>query len=75
MNVTELIRILKQMPQDALVVAEGYEDGYDSIKKVSLVSVEENPEKEWYLGHFIQSNKENAMKVVFINAENKADKK
>jgi hypothetical protein len=33
MTVLELIHQLQIMPPDALVVAEGYEDGYDSIHK------------------------------------------
>lgn len=75
MNVTELIEKLKLMPQDALVIAEGYEDGYDAIKKVSLISIEENPQREWYLGKYTDSRKLDAQKAVFLNAENKADNK
>ena len=36
MTVFELIHQLQTMPPDALVVSEGYEDGYDSIKEVSV---------------------------------------
>lgn len=75
MTVAELIEKLNQMPSDALVVAEGYEDGYDTIKRVSLIAVEENPNQEWYVGKYIASKNENAQQVVFLNAETKADKK
>lgn len=75
MTVAELIEKLKQMPQDALVVAKGYEDGYDTIKKVSLIVVEENPKIEWYYGKYIDSEKTGSSQVVFLNAENKSDKK
>lgn len=75
MTVAELIEKLKQMPQKALVITEGYEDGYDTIKKVSKISVEENPKKEWYLGKYIDSKKPDAQICVFLNAETKADNK
>jgi len=75
MNVAELIEKLKQMPQNALVVSEGYEDGFDTIKKISLIAVEENPQEEWYMGKYIESKKTDSKQVVFLNAENKSDKK
>jgi|GEM_PF-1588790 len=75
MTVAELIENLKQMPQKALVITEGYEDGYDTIKKVSIISVEENQKKEWYLGKYIDSTKPDAQKCVYLNAETKADNK
>jgi hypothetical protein len=75
MTVAELIEKLKQMPQKALVITEGYEDGYDTIKKISIISVEENPQKEWYLGKYIDSKKSDAQKAVFLNAETKAEDK
>ncbi|MEO6281902.1 MAG: hypothetical protein ABIN80_19935 [Dyadobacter sp.] len=62
------------MPQDAIVVTEGYEDGFDIIRKVSLMKVEENPEKRWWVGKYIDSEKAEAVEVVFLNAETKAEK-
>ena len=53
MTVKELINILATMPQEVLVVTEGYEDGYDTVKSVSVINVEENPQKEWYVGKYI----------------------
>lgn len=52
MTVSQLIQTLLTKPQGALVVTDGYEDGYDSIKKVSVIAVEENPQKEWYVGKY-----------------------
>lgn len=75
MTVSELITHLQTMPPEALVVTEGYEDGYDTIKRISVITVEENPKQEWYVGQYIASKKENAQQVVFLNADNKADKK
>jgi hypothetical protein len=75
MIVSELIQKLQTLPQDALVITEGYEDGYDTIKKVSLIHIEENPKQEWYLGKYIDSQEAKAMQAVFLNAETKADVK
>lgn len=75
MTVSELITQLHTLPPDALVVAEGYEEGYDTIKRISMIAVEENPNQEWYVGKYIASKNENAQQVVFLNAETKADKK
>jgi hypothetical protein len=75
MTVSELITQLQTLPPDALVVAEGYEDGYDTIKRVSLIAVEENPNQEWYVGKYIDSKNEDAQEVVFLNADSKEDKK
>jgi len=73
MTVNELIKILTTMPQDALVVTEGYEDGYDTIKKISVIDVEENPEKDWWVGKYTDATSDIATKAVFLNAETKAD--
>lgn len=75
MTVSELITQLQTLPPNSLVVSEGYEDGYDTIKRVSVISVEKNPEQEWYVGKYIDSKKEDAQQVVFLNADSKADKK
>jgi hypothetical protein len=75
MTVSELIHQLQTMPLDALVVSEGYEDGYDSIKQVTVIVVEENPNQKWYLGKYIDSRKPGGLQVVFLNAESKSEKK
>ncbi len=75
MTVSQLIQKLQTLPPDALVITEGYEDGYDTIKNVSLIPVKENPEKEWYLGKYTDSEETKAMQAVFLNAETKADSK
>ncbi|MVN22384.1 hypothetical protein [Mucilaginibacter arboris] len=72
MTVSQLIQKLQTLPQDALVITEGYEDGYDTIKKISLISIEENPKKEWYLGNYIDGEGAKATQAVFLNAETKA---
>lgn len=75
MTVLELIQQLQTMPPDALVVSEGYEDGYDSIKEVSIIEVAVNPETKWYLGKYIDSRKPGGLQVVFLNAQSKSENK
>ena len=75
MTVKELINILATMPQEVLVVTEGYEDGYDSVKKVSLISVEENPQKEWYVGKYIETTESDGVSVVLLYSGTKEENK
>jgi len=75
MTVAQLIEYLQTMPPDALVVTEGYEEGFDTIKKVSLTKVIDNPQKEWYTGEYMDSEETTAKQVVLLFADTKADKK
>jgi len=75
MTVAELITQLQSLPPDVLVVTEGYEDGYDTIKKVSIIPIEENPKKEWYVGKYTNGDEPDALRAVFLDADNKADNK
>jgi hypothetical protein len=75
MTVKELINSLVTLPQDALVVTEGYEDGYDTVKKVSVISVEENPQKDWYVGKYIDSTNTESMSVVLLYSGTKEETK
>lgn len=42
MKVSELIDILTKLPQDALVLVDGYEDGLTEIYSPKLISVNLN---------------------------------
>ena len=75
MTVSELIKALQKVHSDAIVVTEGYETGYEPIKKVEIINVAENHSTEWWDGKYEKSDKLNALKVVFLNAETKVDKK
>jgi len=75
MTVKELINILQTMPQDALVVTEGYEDGYDAVKNVSVICVSENPQKDWWNGKYINSTGSQSMDVVLLYAGTKEENK
>jgi len=69
MTVAELMENLKTMPPDALVVADAYEDGYDTIKKLKTVYVTERTDPEWYYGKFVHSNVETNLQVVYLDVE------
>ena len=75
MTVKELINSLVTMPQEALVVTEGYEDGYDTVKKVSVIEVEKNPLKEWLVGKYINSTGSRSMDVVLLYSGTKEENK
>jgi hypothetical protein len=75
MTVKELTNLLATMPQDALVVTEGYENGYDTVKKVSVIGVEENSQKDWWDGKYIESKNQEAMSVVLLYSGTKEENK
>jgi len=75
MTVKELIKGLTTMPQDALVVTEGYEDGYDTVKTISVISVAENPLMEWWVGKYIESKNNESTNVVLLYSGTKEEKK
>lgn len=75
MTVSELIQQLQKAPPDALVVTEGYEDGYDTVKKVSLIAIEENEQPVWYVGKYTASNQPGAQQAVLLYAGTKDENK
>jgi hypothetical protein len=77
MTVAELIEQLKQYPSDMLVVTEGYEERFDSIKSVQEINIKEADKKEWYLGKYDTpwNSTEGCFKAVFLYAGNKEDNK
>ncbi len=50
MKVEELIKMLSQMPIDALVLVDGYEDGLSDPSPPELISVNLNVNREEYYG-------------------------
>ncbi|MEO7176924.1 MAG: hypothetical protein ABIV51_13450 [Saprospiraceae bacterium] len=77
MTVAELIEKLNAFPPDSMVVTEGYEEGFDSIKSVSEISLVEAERKEWYLGKYDRQFPDTSLgiKAVFLNAETKSEDK
>lgn len=58
-----------------LVVTEGYEDSYGTIKKISLIKVGANPTKEWYAGKYIGGGNSDSGEMVFLYAAAKTRSK
>lgn len=50
MTVAELIAELQRLPQDAMVVVDGYEGGLRDVKDASVVNIKLNVNDEWYYG-------------------------
>lgn len=71
MTVQQLIETLRAFPANALVVSEGYEGGYEPIKKVDLIKVRENEGKKWWDGKYDRA--EAGLEVVFLDAESKKE--
>jgi hypothetical protein len=71
MTVSDLIKILQSLPPDLTVVNEGYETGFEPIKKVTIIQVNENRSHEWWDGKYEKSNETGKMNVVFLDAETK----
>lgn len=74
MTVSTLIQQLQTMPPDALVITEGYEEGFDTVKEVSIITVEENAQKDWYVGKYMDSNKPDAQTSCLVICRNKGRK-
>ncbi len=64
MNVAELIEKLKNFPPESRVVVEGYEEGYDDVKEVKVISVRLNAYEEEWRGPHKKSKSVKAKKVV-----------
>ena len=71
MTVNDLIKILQTLPPDLTVVNEGYETGYEPIKKVTIIQVDENKSHDWWDGKYEVSNETGTMKVVFLDSESR----
>ena len=42
MTVNDLIKVLQTLPPNLTVVNEGYETGFEPIKRVTIIKVDEN---------------------------------
>ena len=71
MQVSALIELLKAMPMDSIVITEGYENGYDSIKEVNELYIERNPETNWWDGEYIKDESQSGTKAVYLYARNR----
>ncbi|MFA6144560.1 MAG: hypothetical protein WCW84_00905 [Sulfurimonas sp.] len=63
LTVSELIEKLLKLPQDALMVVDGYEGGFDGVVDVSMIGVNYDESKEWYYGPYEQSEQKEIVAV------------
>lgn len=52
MTIRELIEALKQFPVDMMVLTDGYESGYETIRCPKVIEVKHEPEKPYYDGEY-----------------------
>jgi len=73
MTVKELINQLATMPQDALVVTEGYEDGYDThyVETHGRASLQ----KDWWICKYINPTGSQSKDVVLLYSGTKEENK
>jgi hypothetical protein len=57
-TVAELIKALKQFPQDLPIVVSGYESGFENILEPRIEKLEQNAENKYYDGEFQELNKQ-----------------
>lgn len=55
LTVSELIEKLLKLPQNALMIVDGYEGGFDGVIDVSMIDVNYDESKKWYYGRYEQS--------------------
>lgn len=67
MKVSELIERLKEQPQDAMVVINGYEGGVWEADSVNIVKIKTDVNSEWYIGDHAISEDGDVI-AVHINA-------
>lgn len=69
MTVAELIKKLQTFPADSIVVTDGYETGFEPVKKVEMIKINENHLREWWDGMYEKSESPDDMEAVYLNAE------
>ena len=68
MKVKDLLILLSEMPENADVVAKGYEGGVDDIVNVQLVKLNRDVHDEWYYGRH-EIKEDGDVQAVFIQRE------
>ena len=71
MTVRELIARLRKMPQDARVIVNGYEDGYEDIGAPEVTRIRPNANRPgaWWLGAHEIDEKHGSEVAVYIPPE------
>ncbi len=70
-TVGELIKILKQYPEDMPVIVSGYENGYENFYQPYVKKVKHLPENPYYDGQFKLD--ENGAEALLFQREERDD--
>lgn len=75
MTAQELIKHLQTLPpQTKIVVARGYEDGYNDILQLKEVKIKPNPNAYTWDGEYQDSNDTDAITAIYLYGENQIPK-
>lgn len=66
MEVKGLIEKLKTLPADALILVQGYEDGFDDIIAVKEIRVVERPAPRTWEGQYKDAEKDSKSAIAAI---------
>jgi phosphoribosyl-AMP cyclohydrolase len=69
MTIKELTDILKQYPQDSVVVVDGYEDGFTELEQVKLIQIikQKLTNNKWWVGEYSLNNTANSKTAVYFS--------
>lgn len=56
MTVAELIALLQAQPGDMEAVVQSYEEGFDPVTDVQVISLAKNTKKTWFVGIYEESD-------------------
>jgi len=73
MTASELIKLLKQFPEDTQVVVQSYEDGFDPVTDCKNITIKKSNTKEWYFGIYDES-KQGEQAILISSKYNRSDK-
>ena len=75
MKVRDLIEALKKFPEDMTVLTDGYEGGFEEIRRPKIIKVKHESENPYYDGEYesVEENDGNSIKAVVISRNRRPD--
>ena len=73
LTVKELIEKLQVLPQEATILVDGYETGFDAVVNAQIINIEKNVKAQCYDGIYEQSDLRDAKSVYLISTRNKRE--
>lgn len=71
MTVADIIQKLNQLPQDALVLVDGYEGGLDAVIDTKVIHILYDEKKEWYYGPYEDSENSTQVGIYLLSTRGK----